>query len=184
MQLAWIESRLNQGLIPKKRAILGPDDDDKTVRILTRLVTWVCLSGSRSQIEIEADPRHREILFAQMNLDGVNVKSVTTPAVKIHMWTPQILTKIDMDRTSTFRSVTMRASYMSINRVDVQQAVKEVARFIAEPNEGAWIMLKRLVRYLVGHGRLVRDTHRASCCETLFDKFSWWDDLYCLLLRQ
>ena len=50
----------------------------------------------------------------------------------------------------------MRASYMSINRVDVQQAVKEVARFMSEPNEGAWIMLKRLVRYFVGHGRLVQ----------------------------
>ena len=50
----------------------------------------------------------------------------------------------------------MRASYMSINRVDVQQVVKEVARFMAEPNEGAWIMLKRLVRYLVCHGRLVQ----------------------------
>ena len=31
----------------------------------------------------------------------------------------------------------MRASYISINLEDVQQAVKEVARFIAEPNEGA-----------------------------------------------
>ena len=45
---------------------------------------------------------------------------------------------------------------MSINRVDVQQAVKEVARFMSEPNEGAWIMLKRLVRQVVGHGRLAR----------------------------
>ena len=45
---------------------------------------------------------------------------------------------------------------MSINRVDVQQAVKEAARIMAEQNEGAWIMLKRLVRYLVGHGRLVQ----------------------------
>ena len=50
----------------------------------------------------------------------------------------------------------MRASCMSINRIDVQQAVKEVARFMAEPNEGAWIMLKRLFRYFVGHGRLVQ----------------------------
>ena len=157
MQLAWIESRLNEGLILKRRAILGPDDgDDKTVTILNRLVTSVCLSGSRSQIEIEADPRHREILLAQMNLDGANVKSVTTPAVKIQEWTLQMLTKIDRDRASTFRSATMRASYMSINRVDVQQAVNEVARFMAEPNEGAWIMLKHLVRYLVGHGRLVQ----------------------------
>ena len=146
MQVAWMESRLNEGLILKRRTILGPDDgDDKTVTILNRLVTWACLSRSRNQIEIEADPRHREILLAQMNLDGVNAKSVTTPAVKIQEWTPPMLTKIDRDRTSTFRSATMRASYMSINRVDVQQAVKEVARFMAEPNEGAWIMLKRLV---------------------------------------
>ena len=43
-----------------------------------------------------------------------------------------------------------------INRVGVQHAVKEVARFMAEPSEGAWIMLKRLVWYFVGHGRLVQ----------------------------
>ena len=124
MQLAWIESRLNEGLILKRRAILGPDDgDDKTVTILNRLVTSVCLPGSRSQIEIEADPRHREISLAQMNLDGANAKSVTTPAVKMQEWTLQMLMKIDRDRASTFRSATMRASYMSINRVDVQQVL-------------------------------------------------------------
>ena len=133
MQLAWIESRLNEGLILERRAILCPDDgDDKTVTNLNRLVTWVCLSGSRNQIEIAADPRRREVLLAQMNLDGANAKSLTTPAVKIQEWTPQML-----NRTSTFRCATMRASYMSINRVDVQQAVKEV-------------------RYLVGHSRLVQ----------------------------
>ena len=67
-----------------------------------------------------------------------------------------MLTKLAQTTASTFRSATMRASYMSINRVDVQQAVKEVARFMSEPNEGAWSMLKRLVRYLVRHGRLVQ----------------------------
>ena len=43
-----------------------------------------------------------------------------------------------------------------MNRVDVQHAVKEVARFMADPKEGAWSMLKRLVRYFVDHGRLVQ----------------------------
>ena len=48
-QLVRRESRLNEGLILKRRAILGADDgDDKTVTILNRLVTWVCLSGSRN----------------------------------------------------------------------------------------------------------------------------------------
>ena len=119
-------------------------------------MTWVCPSGSRNQIEIDTELRRREILPAQMNLDGKNVKSVATPAMKMQEWTPQMLTKIDKDRASTFRSATMRASYMSINCVDVQQAVKEVACVMAEPSEGAWSMLKRLVRYLVDHGRLVQ----------------------------
>ena len=50
----------------------------------------------------------------------------------------------------------MRACCMSINRADIQQAVNKVARFMAEPNEKAWSMLKRLVRHLVDHGRLVQ----------------------------
>ena len=102
----------------------------------------MCLSGSRNQTEIGADPLHQEILLAQMNLDGASVKSVATPAVKVQECRPQMLTKLDKGRASTFRSATMRASYMSINRVDVQQAVIEVARFMAEPNEGAWRYVK------------------------------------------
>ena len=46
--------------------------------------------------------RYREILLAQMNLDGANVKSVTTPAMKMQEWTPQMLTEIDKDLASTF----------------------------------------------------------------------------------
>ena len=50
----------------------------------------------------------------------------------------------------------MRASNTLINRKDVEQAVKEEACFMAEPDEGAWSMLQSLVRYLVAHGRLVQ----------------------------
>ena len=39
---------------------------------------------------------------------------------------------------------TMRASYMSSNRENVQ-AMKERARFVSETNEGAWNMLRCLV---------------------------------------
>ena len=45
---------------------------------------------------------------------------------------------------------------MSINRVDAQQARNEIARFMSEPNIGAWNMLKRLIRYLVGRSRSVQ----------------------------
>ena len=74
-QLAWTESRVDEKPILKEEAVFGlGDGDDKTVTILILLVTWVCLSESRNQIEIEADPRHREILLAQMKLDGANTK--------------------------------------------------------------------------------------------------------------
>ena len=48
-----------------------------------------------------------------------------------------MLTRLDKDTKSTYSGATMRASYMSINCADVQQAVKEVGRFMAEPNDGA-----------------------------------------------
>ena len=74
-QLAWTESRVDEKLILKKKALLGPDDGDhKTVTILILLMTWVCLSESRNQIEIEAGPRHREIFFAQMKIGWCKYK--------------------------------------------------------------------------------------------------------------
>ena len=87
------------------------------------------------------------------------MKSVAIPAVKVQEWTPQMLTKLDRDR---FRSATMRASCTSVNRVDVQQAMKEVARFMAEPNGRAWSTLKRLVRYLVGHAGSCRGSRSSG----------------------
>ena len=66
MELAWAESRLNEKLIRKRRAILGPHDgDDETFTILNRWLTWVCLSGSRKQSEIEAGPRLSVCVFFQ-----------------------------------------------------------------------------------------------------------------------
>ena len=41
------------------------------------------------------------------HVSGRCQQSVATPAVKVHEWTPQMLTKLDEDRVSTFRSATM-----------------------------------------------------------------------------
>ena len=58
VQLMWIESRLFEGLNFERCAHLGVNDGaDKTVTILNRLVTWVCLSGSRNQAAVQ--PRGR-----------------------------------------------------------------------------------------------------------------------------
>ena len=113
------------------------------------------------------------VQLAQMNLDGANVKSVMTPAVKTQEWTPQ-LAKMDRDRLSTFRSATMRASCTSVNRVDVQHAVKEAARFMAEPNERAhgacssvWFDTLWVHACLPGRARRALIFSMASTCSKL-----------------
>ena len=120
MQLAW----LNEGLIFRRRAIPGPDDgDDKTDTILNRIGDFVLVFlDPETRLRSKPTRAIERSCLAQMNLDGANVKSVTTPAVKMQEWTPQMLTKIDKSRASIFRSATMRASCMSINRVDVERA--------------------------------------------------------------
>ena len=64
MQWACTEFQLSEKMILKKKAVLDPDDEGKTIVILSRLVFW--------EIEIRADPKHLEILLAKMELDGAN----------------------------------------------------------------------------------------------------------------
>ena len=106
----------------QKKSILGPDDgDDKTVTILNRLVTWVCLFESCNQIEIEADPRHREILLAQMKLAGATAESAATLTAKVQEQTPQILTKLDGDeRHCSGARQRKQATYQYNNRIYVR----------------------------------------------------------------
>ena len=86
------------------------------------------------EVEIRADPRHWEILLAKMKLDGAkkldsaSTKPVATPAVKVQEWIPQMFARFDKERTSYFRSATMRASYMS-------SVTEDQARFMSKSSE-------------------------------------------------
>ena len=83
LQLMWIESRLKEEL-NLRRADFGVDDGDgKTVVILTRSVTW------SNQLEVEADSRHRDILFVQVNLDGFDMCIVLCYGCEIRTDTPR-----------------------------------------------------------------------------------------------
>ena len=44
-----------------------------------------------------------------MKLDVVNTKLAVTPAVRVLEWKLQMLTRLDKERISLFRRVTMRA---------------------------------------------------------------------------
>ena len=146
---------LGSELIVKTRGILGPrrdQGDTGEIVILNRIVRWVpATSLAPERIEMEADSRHVTLLAQQLGLsDGT--KAVVTPGVK---HTGDRGAELDDDRRQTYRSAAMRLSYLAQDRPDVSFSSKEIARDMSAPDEAAWTALKRCVRYLLGHRRLV-----------------------------
>ena len=63
--------------------------------------------------------------------------------------------EVDRELATRFRAVAARANYLAADRMDIQFAVKEVCRGMANPEARHWQGLKRLARYLVGRPRAV-----------------------------
>ena len=56
-----------------------------------------------------------------------------------------------------FRAIAARLNYMAVDRVDIQYAVKEVARHMSTPTQAGWQKLVKIGRYLIGRPRLVSE---------------------------
>eukprot|EP00971_Amphidinium_carterae_P283716 5632571-Amphidinium_carterae.4 len=99
----------------------------------------------------------RSELAWQCNLE--NAKCVSTPGVKS--------TATDggqhlRQRAVLFRSLCMRANYLSVDRPDLSFPAKEIARFMSCPCEAGEQAIKRLSRYVKGVPRLVQHMERQS----------------------
>ena len=81
--------------------------------------------------ELEADPRHVEILVSQMGLSNES-KAVSTPGVRTT--DEEDGKELGAEDRACYRSWTMRASYLSQDRCELQFAVKELARRMLQPN--------------------------------------------------
>ena len=53
-----------------------------------------------------------------------------------------------------YRAITARLNFLAIDRADIQFAVKEAARKMANPVNDDWLLLKRIGRYLLGKPRV------------------------------
>ena len=97
--------------------------------------------------ELEAGPRHNEILISHMGL-GNERKAVS--ALGVRMTDEDDGKECDAESRACYRSWTMRASYFSQDRCELQFAVKELARRMEHPIAKNMQGLKRLVRLLKG----------------------------------
>ena len=116
--------------------------------MLNRIVRW-----TQEGIEYEADPRQSEQLVRDLGMSGS--KSVGTPGVKQTSEQISMDRELSFDKQRPYRGVAARSNYLSADRPDMQHAAKEVCRWMSTPTEAALVALKRIGRYLEGHGRLV-----------------------------
>jgi len=177
-ELDWFRDMIKSRFEVKFRARLGPgEQDDKSVRILNRIVEW-----TKEGIRYESDQRHVDIMIKQMGLDKQS-KTLTTPVLKPSDLAAQEddTELLDSTESTRYRAVTARGMYLSQDRSDIQYAVKELSRHMSAPTKKDMRALTRLCRYLVGKPRLVNrfeyqrrvekltiwgDTDFAGCRET------------------
>jgi hypothetical protein len=144
------EAMLQEKYVVKRTALLGPDPtDDKEAVMLNRVLVWRDPYGGDEAIEVEADSRHAELIVKQLGLE--NAKGVDTPSVKrTEEEERQCEAEAIMPAPSgtLYRSCTMRAAYLSTDRIDIGETVKNLARNMQNPKPTHLSDLKRLGRYL------------------------------------
>ena len=112
-------------------------------------------------IELEADPRHAELVIRELGLE--DAKSSKVPGAKVSGKPTGIDDKTSNDESEElgvedarkYKSVAARLNYLAVDRLDIQYAVKEAARAMSAPLKAHWHMLDKIGRYLIGRPRLV-----------------------------
>jgi hypothetical protein len=138
---------LGKKYLVKVRGVLGPDRRDlKEITLLNRVINW-----NEDSIDIEADPRHAELVIRELGLCD-DSKGSTTPGCKIKDdEEPYMLDKV---MTTKYRSITARLNYMVSDRADLQYSVKELCRDMSAPTTVSLQKLKKVGRYLKVKPRL------------------------------
>jgi hypothetical protein len=118
------------------------------LRVLNRVLRWTA-----EGIYAEADPRHQEILIAQLAGD---LKSLSTPGAKDRAEEEEEEeSELTEEEVSAYRSGAARANYLSLDRPDIAFATKELCRRMAHPKRRDFEPLARVARYLKGAPRVV-----------------------------
>ena len=119
----------------KKLANLGfSESDSKGATFLNRVITLK--DGKPRRLEVEADSRHAEIIVADLGLQ--NSRGIDAPAAKLSADQQMKDSKsplLERERCEKFRSLTMRGSYLAQDRIDLNEASKNLARSMSAPRE-------------------------------------------------
>jgi hypothetical protein len=128
------------------KGTLGPETgDSRVLRILNRKL-WI----DDNALVYEADEKHARVLCEHFGL-GSDSKGLDSPAAKSEVNEDD--PPLEGGEVTEFRGLAARASYLSLDRIDLMFAAKEVCREMAAPRASSWGKLKRLARYVLAHPR-------------------------------
>lgn len=131
------------------KGTLGPDGTEvKELLTLNRCIRWV-----PEGYECEADPRHAEIIVAELGLLEGN--AVTTPATKTKYEIGDDASLPDTE-AKAYRGISARTNYLAEDRSELKQPSMQAARGMKNPTRGDLKALKRIGRYLKKNKRVVQ----------------------------
>jgi hypothetical protein len=94
--------------------MVGPGQEDvQEAKILNRVIRC-----TKAGWEIEADPRHAELLIEQFGLEAA--KPVGTPGVEEAENKPEDETPLEGPEIRDYRGVAARGNYLGADRPDIQ----------------------------------------------------------------
>ena len=147
--LDWLEKTPTQQYEIKTTRVGHGQKASKEGQILNRVVR-----ATDKGYEMEADPRHAELIIEQLDLTnakGVSSPGTDEPSADIEE-EPEPL---ETEQASAFRAIAARCNYLAADRPDIMHAVKELCREKSTPNSRSMDRLKRVGRYLVAKPRQI-----------------------------
>ena len=137
-ELEWFAAELKKVWTVDLCGILGPpsmSNVSHSIVILNRLITW-----TDRRIELEADPRHIDLLLNGVGCEGAKV---TTPLVKERVEEALNAEDLDEELCGLYPSASMRLAYLSQDRPDLLVLGKELEKGLKRPTVAHFQMLKR-----------------------------------------
>ena len=146
--MKWMEQELAKAYeIQTQKLSMGKDCQHEG-KVLNRIIRCTDVGW-----EIEADPRHAELVVEQL---GIMDKGVSTPGVSGSEEEDEEddIPLVGEDITR-YRGVIVRCNHMAAERPDCVFTIKEGCRELSKPTTGSLRRLRRIGRYLKMHPRLV-----------------------------
>ena len=170
-QLKWLQKSL-QNEFELKSEILGDCAGEvREAKFLGRTISW-----RQHGIELEGDPKHVDILLKEWNMESC--RPVSTPGTAEEKDNGGLTEDGDelVGADATFyRRAAARLNYMSLDRMDLSYAAKEIARTMAKPCKSDMGKIKRVIRYLKGtpRSRLLFRFQDSPKCFKVFSDSDW-----------